>query len=209
MRRVGFTIGGKRKKAEPYEAAMRGVGLEPVLDPESLTGLEGLVLGGGTDVNPTLYREKRGEHTGDPDDARDALELRLVKRAEQARLPVLAICRGMQLWNIARGGSLLQHIGETHRRPGTAEVHRVRFDGESKLASIYEAEDLIVNSRHHQAVCVIGEGLRVTAWSDDDIVEGLEDPNLPFAVGVQWHPEDLADRRLFQAFARAVAENRK
>lgn len=214
-RRVALMMGSNRKKAEPYEAALRLVKLEPVINPSTLASIDGLLLGGGADINPALYGEKCAEHTEEPDDARDARELAFARQADQADLPVLAICRGMQLLNVAQTGSLLQHIGESHRKRGVPDAHPVSIVPGSRLAVILDAEEMTVNSRHHQAVGRVPDGLRVSAWCPtDDVVEGLENPSRRFAIGVQWHPEDRfathsMDLRLFEAFARAIAENRR
>ena len=125
------------KKVEPYARALRSVGVEPVLiDPEvslPIDGLDGLLLTGGTDLNPKLYHQDRHPAGDPPDDARDALELRLLGAALERDLPVLAICRGMQLFNIAHGGTLLQDV-EGHRRPGVPEAHAVTVEAGARLA---------------------------------------------------------------------------
>jgi len=214
-RRVALMMGPNRKKAEPYEAALRSVGLDPVVNPESLVSMVGVLLGGGSDINPKLYGEKRLEQTEAPDDERDKRELEFLQQAERTDLPVLAICRGMQLLNVVHEGSLQQHIGESHRKRGVPDAHPISVVQDSQLARILEREELSVNSRHHQAVCRVGDGLKISASCPaDDIIEGLENPNCRFVIGVQWHPEDRTathpeDRFLFQAFARAIAENRK
>jgi putative glutamine amidotransferase len=129
-------------------------------------------------------------------------------------LPVLAICRGMQLFNVARGGTLRQHIEEreVHQRydlPKREPVHQVEVEAGTRLAEILGAGDVAVNSRHHQAVGRVGEGLKVSARARDGVVEGFEMPEKRFAVAVQWHPEDQAasdavQAGLFRAFADAV-----
>jgi putative glutamine amidotransferase len=209
-------------KLDSYERALREAGIEPVrISPEaprSLEGLDGLVLTGGTDVNPARYGQERAAETSDPDDERDKLETRLVHEALDAGLPVLAICRGMQLLNVACGGTLIQHLPSTeiHRvkkagdEPGRhSPAHTVRVAGGTQLASIIGAGEHAVNSRHHQAVDRVGEWLVVSAVSSDGVIEAVEKPGHPFAVAVQWHPEDRtlvsdADRKLFAAFAEAL-----
>ncbi len=201
---------------------MRDARIEPVRispeEPRSLDGLEGLVLTGGTDVNPALYGQERGRESDEPDDARDELETRLIREALADDVPVLAICRGMQLLNVACGGTLIQHLASTdvHRAKNTGDepgrhraVHTVRVAGGTRLAAIAGEGEHAVNSRHHQAVDRVGEGLIVSAVSSDGVVEALEKPDHPFAVAVQWHPEDRtlvseADRKLFEAFAGAM-----
>ena len=206
-------------KAEPYLHALRLAGIEPVCitpdEPRTLDGLQGLVLSGGTDLNPALYGGK--PHAGNEvaDDARDFLELKLLEEALAADLPVLAICRGMQLFNIAHGGTLIQHLdnSDVHRvRDGdpAAPVHPVVVEPGSLLARILGVGEHAVNSRHHQAVKHVGSGLRVTARSTPDgVIEALERDDLRFALGVQWHPEDQApgdaiQLKLFEAFRDAL-----
>ncbi len=215
-KRVAVTFGaGNPAKVEPYEAALRAVGLEPVRNPDSLAGVEGLLLTGGTDVDPSLYGEARHPETQDPDHARDTLELHLLREALETGKPLLAICRGLQVFNVASGGTLIQHLddgGKPRMRTsgGSADIHTVTVKPQTKLADIGGEGVHPVNSRHHQAAGRIADGLVVSAISPDDgVVEGLEKPDHPFAVAVQWHPEDRIaaselDRRLFEAFAGAV-----
>ena len=143
------------------------------------------------------------------------LEMRLLKEAIAADLPVLAICRGLQLFNVFHGGTLIQHLpsSDVHQqRPQNAEpgrhpaVHAVRVASKTRLAEIMGAGEHEVNSRHHQAVDRVGSGLVTSAIAEDGVVEGLELPDAAFAVAVQWHPEDrvavsTSDRKLFEAFA--------
>jgi len=200
------------KKVEPYARALRSVGVEPVLiDPEAsipIDGLDGLLLTGGTDLNPKLYHQHRHPADDPPDDARDALELRLLASALERDLPVLAICRGMQLFNIYHGGTLLQDV-EGHRRPGVPEAHAINVEAGARLAEAIGSGLHTVNSRHHQIVDGVGAGLRVSARSEEGYPEGLERIDRKFAVAVQWHPEDLVDshadaKRLFVAFAGSL-----
>jgi putative glutamine amidotransferase len=208
------------KKVEPYLEAVRAVGLEPLPVHASMEkpwrGYGGLVLTGGTDVDPALYGQERHEESDEPDVERDELELALLQQAMAAGMPVLAICRGMQLMNVAHGGTLLQHLAnlDTHRvRPPEVEihapVHTVEVVAETKLAGVIGAGMHGVNSRHHQAVDRLGEKLIVSARSPDGVIEGIERPDLRFAVGVQWHPEDRVkhdprDLLLFEGFAEAI-----
>jgi putative glutamine amidotransferase len=203
------------KKVPPYEEALYLVGLEPVrITPDSnggLEGLQGLLLTGGTDVDPALFGEQRHEESDAPDTARDRAELALVREALDTGIPVLAICRGMQIFNVALGGTLIQHLPNSaqHRQPGVFAVHPVRIAEGSLLRSITGADSYVVNSRHHQAVAKVGEGLNVAAKSDDGVIEALEHPGHSFAVAVQWHPEDRIsrdphDRKLFEAFSKQV-----
>jgi putative glutamine amidotransferase len=140
------------------------------------------------------------------------MEWRLLEQAVAADIPVLAICRGMQLFNVFHpGGTLLQHLdGHAVNSHDPAEpAHSVVQEPDSRLASILGLGPVEVNSRHHQAVQQVGQGLVVTSRSGDGVIEGLERPDLRFAVAVQWHPEDqtvrfAAQRRLFEAFAAAL-----
>ena len=205
--RAGVTYGFEDEVGR-YESALREVGVEPVRispdDPRSLDSLDGLLLTGGTDVNPARYGEQRHPKTEDPDDPLDELEMALLRDALSAGLPVLAICRGMQLFNVFHGGTLIQHL-ESHDSPDT--LHTIQIVPNSRLASIVGEGEHAVNSRHHQAVARPGEGLIVSARSSDGVIEALERPGPAFAVAVQWHPEDRilvsdVDRKLFQAFGQ-------
>ena len=199
-------------KVKPYADALRCVGVEPVLVApgmsESLDGMDGLVISGGTDVNAALYQQTPHEANDAPDDERDAMEQRLLAEALRRDLPVLAICRGMQLFNVAHGGTLRQHV-EGHRSRGVDSAHAIAVATGTCLAAILTPGEHSVNSRHHQVVDTVGEGLAVSAKSPDGIVEALERPGHRFAVAVQWHPEDLLGKSpdsqsLFEAFARAL-----
>jgi gamma-glutamyl-gamma-aminobutyrate hydrolase PuuD len=170
-------------------------------------------LTGGSDVNPALYWHGRSEQCGEPDDERDAFELELLSDALARDLPILAICRGMQLFNVAHsGGTLKQHIEghEVRDRDPAESTHDVEPATGTRLAAIFGATPLPVNSRHHQAVDAVGTGLLVSALScADSVIEALERPDLRFALAVQWHPEDQIRRyprqlRLFEAFAGSL-----
>jgi len=208
------------RKAEPYAKALRQAGIEPVLispeKPRTLDGLQGLVLSGGTDLNPARYGETPHPGSEAPDDARDELETGLLAEALAADLPVLAICRGMQLFNVAHGGTLIQHLDNSavHVVRGddpALPAHRILVEPGTRLAAILGEGVHGVNSRHHQAVERVGAGLRVTARSTPDgVIEALERSDRRFALAVQWHPEDQVrrdaeQRKLFEAFAEAHA----
>jgi putative glutamine amidotransferase len=215
---VGLTYSDE-ERLRPYVGALEAAGL--VVRPiaagagASLEGLNGLVLSGGIDLNPKMYGEERHPKADDPLDARDELELRLLHEALEKDMPVLAICRGMQLFNVAMGGSLEQHIEATdvHQRYDLEKrlpVHAVEVEQGTKLAEILGEGKVAVNSRHHQAVARVGNGLEVSARAEDGTVEGIELPGKQFAVGVQWHPEDQAgtdevQARLFGEFAARCA----
>jgi putative glutamine amidotransferase len=207
------------KKAEVYADALRQAGIEPVLispqEPQALGQIRGLVLSGGTDVNPARYGQVAREGNEPPDDERDELETALLQEALDRDLPVLAICRGMQLFNVAHGGSLIQHLENSavHRvrdMDPALPVHQIMVETGSHLAGILGAGRHAVNSRHHQAVDRVGSGLVVTARSTPDgVIEAMERPDRSFALAVQLHPEDQVrqdseQRKLFAALARAM-----
>ena len=214
--RVALTFRNESKLG-PYEQALREVGIEPVRispdNPRSLDSLDGLVLTGGTDINPARYGQRPAPETDQPDDPRDELETRLLQDALSQGIPVLAICRGMQLFNVIHGGTLIQHLptGGPHQvKQKDAVAHTVRVAPGTRLAAIIGEGEHAVNSRHHQAADRPGDGLIVTAISPDGVIEALEKPGDSFAIAVQWHPEDRIllsanDRKLFEAFATALS----
>jgi gamma-glutamyl-gamma-aminobutyrate hydrolase PuuD len=173
---------------------------------ETLDALDALVLSGGNDLEPSSYGAEPHPATRGTNPARDRGELALLQAALERDLPVLAICRGVQVLNAARGGDLVQHLPdevghEEHRAVvGEFSEHEVRIDPSSKLPAI----DGLVKSHHHQGIGRVGDGLREVAWADDGTVEGLEDPSRRFAVGVLWHPEAGADQKLFDALVEAA-----
>ena len=197
-------------KVPPYLAAVRAVGLEPVpMRPAasaSIRGMDGLLLTGGTDVDPARYGQAPNRETDEPDDERDEYELAMLERALDAELPVFAICRGMQLLNVALGGTLVQHV-TGHRLIGGG-THPAHVRPDSALAPITGANEITINSRHHQVVDRLGEGLVVCASAPDGVIEAVARPGRPMVLAVQWHPEDrvnesASDRSLFEAFAAA------
>ena len=204
---------------ESYLDAARGAGMDPrIVGPDdaidTLEGFAGLILGGGRDVNPALYGQLPHPKTQEPLFERDALEQQLLREALAADLPVLAICRGMQLLNVTHlGGTLHQHI-ENHAVVGggrsATPAHDVIVETGSKLAAILGgAGRHAVNSRHHQAIDRVGAGLVVSAQAPDGVIEGLERPDRRFVVAVQWHPENMVDafasqKSLFLALAAAL-----
>lgn len=210
------------KKVGPYESAARSAGIEPVLacagDDADLSGVSGLLLTGGVDVDPGLYGEERHPQTDEPVVERDRLEWRLIEEALQRDLPIFAICRGLQILNVQHGGTLIQHLDSTdrHRRRPQGDykagdpAHEIEIVADTLLSSIARTPRWAVNSRHHQAVGRVGNGLVVTARDDHDAtVEALERPDKRFVLAVQWHPEDQApvnedQARLFLSFAQAL-----
>lgn len=192
---------------------------------DALAGVDGLLLTGGRDVDPAVYAAERHPATVDAEPGRDALELAIARRALAADLPVLAICRGLQVLNVAAGGSLMQDIPSElgrmvpHdvREPKDGEAHLVRVRPGTKLADALASEltehgETRVNSRHHQAIAALAPGLDVTAVAPDGLTEAVEKPGGTFCVGVQWHPENFhASGRftgLFEAFVRSAERRR-
>jgi putative glutamine amidotransferase len=199
------TPAGKRG---PYRQALAAAGIQPVENVTTVAGLDGLLLAGGSDIDPAIYGAPRHPKTEEPDPARDSLEIILLREALERDLPVLAICRGLQLLNVVLGGTLVQHI-EGHRYPEQPDVHPITIASHSRLRSILGADEFVVNSRHHQCVDRVASGLVVVARAPDNVVEALELPGKRFVLAVQWHPEDRtggADARLFEAFRDATRE---
>ncbi|MEO7000192.1 MAG: gamma-glutamyl-gamma-aminobutyrate hydrolase family protein [Ktedonobacterales bacterium] len=182
--------------------------------------LDGLLLSGGADMDPAHYGQQPTPFCEPPEPERDALELALTRHALMSGLPMLGICRGMQALNIACGGTLYQDIAaeqpEAQRHPWSDHprdyrAHSIRIAPNTRLAAILGVERHEVNSLHHQAVAQPGAGVIITAWADDGIAEALELPAHPFALAVQYHPEELVasdplSRRLFAAFIAACQE---
>lgn len=236
LARIGVTAWTEIKPRGPYatvsrhyaDSVVRAGGLPlllPVLAdlslvPSLLDGLDGLLLTGGTDVNPGLYGQERHPAVAAVDPDRDRWERALVLGARDRGMPVLGICRGAQLINVALGGTLVQDLAT--QRPGTLDhvrdgqpmdslAHPVRLvPGPSRLGRALGRESasspvLTVNSFHHQAVDVLAPGLVATAWAPDGVVEAFEAPGDAFLVGVQFHPEALtADHPEFTALFRAL-----
>lgn len=213
------------EKIQAYWDRIAETGGEPVDlgDPEAdLSPFDALVLTGGLDVAPDLYGEPRHPKVKHIDPHRDAFELALLRRALDEDLPVLAVCRGHQLLNVALGGRLLQHIDSGEHRahlgdPGQpSRWHTVRVATGSRLHTILGADEIEVNSRHHQAVLpgTLAPGLEVTATSPDGLIEAVESQSHRWVLGVQWHPERLepehpafapTQRRLFEALVREAS----
>jgi putative glutamine amidotransferase len=188
----------------PYLRAIEaGGGLPVVLAPDDpaladalLDRLDGLCLAGGPDLDPLAYgHAERHERLGPTDPAVDAAELALARGADERGMPVLGICRGAQALNVARGGTLHQHL-EAHRQTGPATdcLHPVTVAPGSFLAALCGDGALEVNSFHHQAADRVGAGLRVCATAPDGTIEAIEDPSRPFWLGVQWHAEGMVER---------------
>lgn len=188
--------------------------------PERLVrGLDGILLPGGHDVNPARYGLPPTEPPSEQRDERDAVDLELARLALELDLPILAVCRGCQVLNVAAGGSLVPEVAERfagiehtryHTRPPDSvepfefAEHEVQADPDSVIGRVL-GPSFDVLSSHHQAVDRLGEGLQAVAWSDDGLVEAIADPQRAFAVGVQWHPEAGEELALFAALAQAAA----
>jgi putative glutamine amidotransferase len=199
----GRTPEGKRTS---YRQALAAAGIQTVENVTTVAGLDGLLLAGGTDIDPAMYGAPRRPETEKLDPDRDSLETVLLREALERDLPVLAICRGLQMLNVVLGGTLVQHI-EGHRYRERPDVHPIAIASHSRLRSILEVDEFVVNSRHHQCVDRVASGLVVVARAPDNVVEALELPAKRFVLAVQWHPEDRAggpDARLFEAFRDAM-----
>jgi len=202
-----FGVSSPESKREAYRSALIAVGIEPVENVSTLDGVAGLCLAGGADVDPALYGEARLPETQAPDQDRDRLESALLREALDRDLPVLAICRGLQLLNAVLGGTLAQHI-EGHNYRKQRDVHEIRIAPGSQLERILGTPSYMVNSRHHQCAAKVAAGLLLAATAPDGVVEALEVPGKRFALAVQWHPEariDGPDAQLFRAFRDAMA----
>jgi putative glutamine amidotransferase len=177
-----------------------------------LTRLDGVCLSGGPDLDPAAYGARAHEALGPVEPALDRFELELARAADAAGLPLLGVCRGAQAINVARGGTLHQHI-EGHRQTDLATVptHPVRVAASSRAAQLLGGHSAEVNSFHHQAVDVLGDGLVATAWAPDGTIEGVEDPRHPCLLAVQGHAETLvhdpAHLALFAALVQAAGHS--
>jgi putative glutamine amidotransferase len=187
--------------------------------PELVGRLDGVLIPGGPDIDPSFYGEEPDDDLGPTWPEVDRFEIAVVHEAERAGLPVLAICRGMQLVNVAHGGTLYQHLPDhvgddvVHRRVTLDDpipTHPVRIEAGSRLAEWLGAELEEVNSYHHQAPHAVGDGLRAVAWADDGVIEGVEGGA---SLGVQWHAEamreDPEQRALFAAFVASAGSTRR
>jgi putative glutamine amidotransferase len=211
-----------------YVTALENAGLIPLIVPPLsntnaaaavLDSVAGLVLTGGEDVDPARYGEKRHEKVRNVNVARDATEAALIEEAQARGTPVLAICRGIQILNVALGGTLVQDIpsqcetdiDHDEDTPRDSRSHEISIEPGSLIAKAIGTDHARVNSFHHQSVKRVAEGMRVTARSSDGVIEGIESTDEDWWVmGVQWHPEEMTesaepwDRGLFKAFARKL-----
>ena len=200
-----------------YTRAVERAGGTPVVLPpvpadsaaKLIESLDGLVLSGGTDVNPALYDAAPHEKTDPPDRRRDRFELSLARAAIDAQLPILAICRGMHVLNVARGGTLIQYlpdaVGHDGHAPDPVKMaqHDIQLSAGSQLGKLLGTRTR-VPALHHQAIQRAGSGLMAVAWAEDQVIEAVELQGHRFAVGVQWHPEEDNDLRVFEALVAAT-----
>lgn len=201
---------------ENYSEQVAAAGGTPVLLPPlpgveaAVARLDALIISGGPDVEPGQYGAEADAATTIVRPERDAAEIALFRAALAAGVPVLGICRGMQLMNVALGGTLIQHLPDVvghdghSPTPGTMGTHEVTVGVSGRLPSLLGSGQHVVPTHHHQGVDALGTGLSATAWAADGLVEAIEMDG-PFALGVQWHPEASRDRRLFRALVAEAA----
>ncbi|PKM83449.1 MAG: peptidase C26 [Firmicutes bacterium HGW-Firmicutes-14] len=191
---------GKTRGVRPYFNAVRG-----------------LILSGGGDIDPSFFNKEPVPALGEITPERDRFEIMMIKTALKKNIPVLGICRGCQVLNVACGGSLIQHIPSVIRKPLKHSqsaprwypTHRITIDKSSLFHRIAGENTIMVNSFHHQSICEPAPGFRVSARSSDGVIEAVEHPGYRFVLGIQWHPEcmvekDSVSRRIFSAFIEAV-----
>jgi putative glutamine amidotransferase len=203
-----------------YVRAVERAGGVPVLLPPTTTrgaesvvrGLDGIVLAGGGDLEPGLYGAERHPETGPPQPLRDRYEFALTRAVIETDLPFLAICRGMQVLNVARDGDLVQHLPEVVGHdahapsPGKVGMHTVQISLASTVGKLL-GDYANVPTYHHQAVRRLGRGLVAVAWAEDQVVEAIELQGHRFGIGVQWHPEEGDDLRLLEALVAAAGDS--
>jgi putative glutamine amidotransferase len=229
LRRHGEPPHAEMALGIPYVRAVEAAGGVPVVMPPLaipvasalVARLDGLLLSGGPDLAPSAYDQGPHAQLGSTEPGLDAFEYAVVREALELDLPILGICRGVQALNVARGGTLHQHLpdvvgdGIVHRQSevGRCPTHDVEVLAGTRLAGIVGSGLVRVNSFHHQAVDRLGTGLRVCALAPDGTIEAIEDPAKPLTVGVQWHAETLIDgpehRALFEELVAAAAGRRR
>jgi len=203
-----------------YVRAIERAGGRPLVIPpseggieETLSVLDGILFSGGSDLDPALYDAEAHPETQGVHEARDRAEMALLTAALERDMPVLAVCRGSQVLNVARGGDLVQHLPEVlgheeHKHtPGEYSDHDVTLEPGTRVGGLL-GDRAPVKSHHHQGFGQIGEGLREVGHAEDGTVEALEDPSKRFAVGVLWHPEEGEDMALFEALVEQAAQYR-
>jgi putative glutamine amidotransferase len=213
---------------DAYSQAVLNCGGAPLLvpitqDSSSLAAvcsrIDGLILSGGPDINPRFYKEEPRQGLQDVDAAQDEMELELTRQALAAEVPILGICRGLQLVNVAMGGTLYQDIARqvpkacnhAPRADRSVVSHKIRIEPGTRLQNIIQRRNLWVNSKHHQAVKKTAPGLTITAVATDGIIEALEASDRTYVVAVQWHPEGLwqkevSARKLFASLVDAACK---
>ena len=233
---IGITVNQKTKKnmdvedwlLSAYPAAVMNAGGLPVMIPNKfpldkidllIKKLDGLIITGGGDIETSRFNGVESDTVGGVSYDRDELELQLARQVVQADLPLLGICRGLQVLNVALGGTLITDIPEQfptsvqHNYPSTLRprdfiAHQVAIEPGSRLSAILKQPQIAVNSRHHQAVKDVAEGMLVSARATDGLIEALEIPGKRFVVGVQWHPENLQPmlehRAIFEALIQSA-----
>jgi putative glutamine amidotransferase len=223
MHRPVILVAGARR-VDDYLESVRRAGADPLFLDTSVPGaatlssnVAGLLITGGPDVDPRLYGATPDAHYEPAQDGRDAREIELSIRAIERDVPLLGICRGIQVLNVAAGGSLVQHIPtdvpralahQVRTTPATV-AHDVHLLAGSTLAGLLGAPDrprVAVNSRHHQAVARVAAGFTITASSDDGVVEAIERAASRYCLGVQWHPENFWRSGAFDALFRSFVD---
>jgi len=229
----------RQRHSEPARAEMalgmsylraveRAGGLPVVLPPLELhriapllDRLSGVLLSGGPDLDPAAYGRAAHPELGPTEPQLDAFEVQLAREADARGLPILGICRGAQALNIARGGTLHQHlpdvtdgsIAHRQRQPGSKVTHQVRIAHKSRLTAVVGTRQMAVNSFHHQGIDQLGRGLHAVAWAEDGVIEAVESRGRSFIMGVQWHAETLVDDSaqlaLFRRLVAASAERER
>lgn len=214
------SIAGRYKIHQDYISAIITAGGYPLILFPQLTipnFLDGIVFSGGGDIDPLLFHQEPLRESGEISPLRDDFELSLCKLAIQKNIPLLGICRGMQIINIALGGTIFQDISvqtnstlkHSQQAPRDYGTHSIMIEENSLLCSLWNKQKATVNSFHHQAVALLGDGLRVSAKSQDGLAEAIEHIENPFVLGVQWHPEAMKgeeQEKLFSAFLNAAEE---
>jgi putative glutamine amidotransferase len=210
---------------EDYGQAIQHCGGAPIIIPVSQTRetfetifhrLDGLLLTGGPDLNPRFYGEQPLRELGEVDEGLDRMEIEAARTAFQRDLPILGICRGIQVLNVSQGGTLYQDIpsqlkesiGHSQRADTSVLTHSIRLEKGTLLHGILKSKEVWVNGKHHQAIKDLAPGLTVSARARDGVIEAVEHPSKKFILGVQWHPEgtwknDLYSKKLFLAFVQA------
>lgn len=234
---IGLTSSNGRKTTNIYtpkayiDAVIAAGGLPLLIPPETKPDqvmqlretLDGILIIGGSDIDPALYGAETHSAVQLDGRPRDDFEIALVRAAVETGWPLFGICRGLQVINVAMGGTLYTHIPDqlpkalTHNQNTVTHrsylAHEVTFQSSARITEIMDCQQVHVNSLHHQGICRLGAGLTATGASPDGLIESIEIPSHPFAVGVQWHPECLPDLppmgRLFEVFVEKAASNSK